>query len=59
MATETYYHWHQGGGFIIKCCPKTFLYELWDVPLYGGEEDYISTFSTIGDAKKHADKLIQ
>lgn len=54
---EEYYNWFQGGGFIIKPSRIGNMFDLFEVPTHGGEEQYVNTFSTSKDAKEHADTL--
>lgn len=51
------YNWSQGGGFIIRFCQKTNFYKLYEVPLFGGDEQHVGNFDSVEDAKEYADKL--
>ncbi len=48
-----YYKMSEGGGAHIIEINNT--YQLYEIPLYGGEETYINTFNTLQDAKNEVD----
>lgn len=50
-----YYNWAFDGGSIIRYTNKG--YELFEVPMFGGEEHFINTFTSLAKVKEAADKL--
>jgi hypothetical protein len=52
---EITHNWHADGGGIIKRTEKG--YELYEVPMYGGDETFVKTFETLDEAKEKADRL--
>ena len=56
IGDEEYYNWHNDGGCIIRMRGET-TFELYEVPIFGGQEQYIDEFTTLELAKQFADKL--
>jgi len=53
MYKDIYYNMCNDGGALIRPTEKGF--ELYEIPLYGGEPRFYDTFNTIEEAKKIAD----
>jgi hypothetical protein len=55
--SEIHYKWSHDGGFIIRFDEKTSVYKLFEVPMFGGDEQFIGNFSSLDEAKAFADNL--
>lgn len=50
IGEEITWNWHSGGGGVIKRTVKGF--KVYEVPLYGGEEQFTKTVETLDEAKE-------